>query len=560
MKSLLIEAVFIFLLSSALLEGATTLPSGPSVPSVVSSSRAESAQQVRESFSEVTSEQKKQAVSEKTETSTAVKIEATFDGDSGWILAFCFPKPVTYLAENRDGGVFIEFNQSVDSSDLIKVQNDLGYLLKRLANGYNSLFFVPERDIYYQTEVYGSIFILHLYPQTCGVAKSSRLLKIALARFFLEKRDYSSAFRAICPLVAEYPDDRDVLVLLSALEALLPRWLKSAKILAYLARLYPTDQDVRFLFADTITPHLSCLSFETDMKRTIHFAIEHYYWVRGEQLLCKNFHHVLYLGEEYGVDRAHVSSRLNSQGEGVGFLGNRSQSKIYLRNEWEDGSSATLKCYFTEGVVFGAGLETTMLWPKLQGTFSLFADWHKPYWEIFETIASFGREDRLKFRVTSVYNRWIDWNFEGGIHRVGIRHVPNGFYSLLASGDVFLHWLIPNPIFSLNYDFNAEYVQHETVRHGVNGPFTPVPLKSYEFHTLRPYFYYLWRKYWSFNAFAGETFNRLGTHAATWGISIDYFKPCPRSVEFEIGYFHYPSATVENANVDYVSARLAFRY
>jgi hypothetical protein len=189
------------------------------------------------------------------------------------------------------------------------------------------------------------------------------------------------------------------------------------------------------------------------------------------------------------------------------------------------------------------------------------ADWHRPYWELFETIASFGREDRLKFRLNSVYNRRINWNFEGGFHRVGIRHVPNGFNSLLASFDFNWNWLFTNPMIYFNYSLDAEYVQHLDVREGISGRlFNPVPLSSREFHTLRVYLTYQWRRYWYFTAFAGETFNRLGTQAETAGVSVRYVKPCPCGREFEIGLFRYPSATQQNANVDYLSAIFTWRY
>jgi hypothetical protein len=550
-----------FVSVSSSLFGAARLPSGPSIVPRSVSRTMEYGQSIREYFSKEATEKTSIASTQpNTDASLKIKMESYYDGMGGWIIHFFFPEAVVYTDECKEGGLFIEFNQSFESLDLGKVQENLGYLIKRFANGYNTLFLVPQIPLNYSLEANGQILTLYLYPQEEAVVEPSRNLRIAAARRLIEERDYFPAYCALSPLLHEYPGHKDILVLLANLEGLLPRWQISAKILDYLGSLYPNDRDIRDFYFETITPHCSYITFQSDIKRTIDFAIEHYYWIRAEQLLHINECHALYLGEWYGLDRAHVSSRVNDQGESVGFLGNRSQSRIYLRNEWESGLQGTANIYFTEGVVFGAGLETSWLWPKLQGTFTLMADWHRPYWELFEAIASFGREDRLKFRVTSVENRWINWDFEGGAHRVGIRGVPNGFTSLLVTGNFFLNLFFPNPVISLNYSLDAEYVTHLKEEDGIEGPFNPVPLSSREFHTLRFDFIYQWRRYWNFSAFGGITKNRLGTSAATAGVNVQYVKPVPCGLEFNFGIFRYPSATTENADVDFISTSLTFRY
>lgn len=484
-----------------------------------------------------------------------VKAKATPYGEGGWEIKFLFPETVTYTKTEEAGTLYLTLNQAVDALHLDKEEEKIGYLIRRFSNGYNSFYLVPKRAVFYQVEAEDKTLILRIVPNYQIKPVPTRLLKLAQARLLVEKRCYKKACAALNCLLKEYPCDKEAQVLLSGLEGLFPRWQRQVGILKGLHQAYPCDRDITFLLKEAAYPHAPRVKVERQVQWTITQATCQLYKLSAEELVGK----ALYLGEWLLAERGHITSVVNSQGNSEGFLGTRGQGRFYLRKELDNGSRYTGTLYAASGGVVGVGGKAVWLVPALQGDFGLMADWHRPYWATFESLAFFGREDIIKGRINSVFSRWLSWSVAAGFQNVGIRNVPNGFKAVQTSVEVFWNWKITNPGIALNYSLDAEYVFDRAVKIGENGaPFNPVPLTSWENHTLSIYYTYQWKTYWYLTIFAGETFNRLGNDNPTAGIALKYVCPC--FIEMELSAYRFPSTIVQGAVSKYFTGTLIWRF
>jgi len=191
----------------------------------------------------------------------------------------------------------------------------------------------------------------------------------------------------------------------------------------------------------------------------------------------------------------------------------------------------------------------------------LKGNWQRPRWEVFEALAFHGREDKVSLQINSVVNRRINWSIGSGGRRIGITNVPNGYTSILLATQFFFYCVNTNPSIAFNYTIDAEYVKQIKTKIGVSGqPYNPVPLTSFENHTLKFYLFYTWLNNFHLSCFGGETFNRLGTKDSTYGIDMKYVKPCPKGIEFELSAYKFPSITVQGAQAIFVTGTLSARF
>lgn len=491
-----------------------------------------------------------------------VRVEAIYIENGAWRLVFEFPERVEFCQELEGNDLYLKFNQTVDSDDLIKAQEQLGYIIKRFANGFNMIYLVAKRPVTYATLSFDNTFVLDVIPDYRYYLEETRRVKIAAARLLIDERNYDAAFCALSQLEEEYPNDKDARILLASLEGLLPQWQPQVEIIADLMDDYPADDDLVKLYKDAYCPHSPFVRFERQEQRTMGLGVYQIYGLQTEDFLFWNDSSVLYGGTKYQLYSGHLSSVINNQGLTEGFLGTRSQVNVYLRNEWECGAQVTANAYVQEGGIFGGGIFASKLLPQYQGEIFLRADWHRPYWAVFETLAHHGREDLVKLGMSSVYDRYLTFGLEGGMHRVGIAGTHNGFTSMLASAQVFLYLKLSNPMIGINYSLDAEYVKQEATKTSIDGnPYNPVPYTSFENHTLRGYIYYQWWDRWYFTAYGGETFNRLGINAPTAGSSLKYVKPCcPFGLEVELAYDRFPSTTNQGATAEYYTATVTARF
>lgn len=482
--------------------------------------------------------------------------------EGAWRLVFCFSKEVSY-EETYDecGGLSLSFDQRVDTADLAIVQEKLAYLMKRIANGYHVLYFLPERHVCFYTEKQGRYFILDIVPQYGCPEEATRLLKLARARLLVEEYFYYQAFEALEELLTLYPGDKDSLLLLGTLENLLPRWQKSFEIFSDLNFHYPCDENIKRLMHDVYYPHSSFVNFTRQIQQTPDFSVYQINRLTGEWIMNRTPWNTFYAGGIFDYTRGHLSTVVQGDGESEGFLGNRFQGTLYARKECVWGDAYTGRFYAGEGGVYGGGVEGFWLWPGIQGSFDLLFDWNRPYWELFETFEFYGRHDRILFEIDSVYDRYFDWDFGGGVQRIGISGVPTALVSILVSGDINWHLQVGNPIVTLNYGFEAQYVQYEKEKIDAAGErFVRVPLNSYEFHLFRAYLQWEFCYNWYFSGFGGVSLNRLGINDWTGGATLIYRKPCPCGWEAELSWVRIPSTNVSGAYTNYLTFSVTARF
>jgi hypothetical protein len=492
-----------------------------------------------------------------------IKARALPCGDGGWRICFEFPKPVFYRQCADACTLCLEFNQELANADFEEVQTALQFITLRFETGYNTLAIGTARPSVFCTQRLDNIFILDIYPNYNSTVFIPRVLKVARIRLLVEARLFGPAFCALKHFLTEYPEDRDGLVLLAELEEVLPRWQNAVAILSYLRLRLPYDTVVQAALHNAYYPHTSFVRFERQAVRYIDQAMEYIYRMSAEYIFNRTPEQFCYIGGNFEVHRGHIASGFitNLDGSTSGFKGTRYQGQLYLRKEVRDGTELTGIVYATEGVVMGGGVRYAFLVPCIQGRLALSADWHKPYWFTYETFVHFGREDRIYAEAEARYNRFFDQYLRGGVHRVGIEHVPDGWASVRLNGGAYGHFYVtPTADVALHYDFDAEYVFHNATRTNAAGEeFQPVPLSTYEFHTFKCEFVGLYG-YWEVTSGVGYTQNRFGTGGLNANIGLRYRKPCPCGWEVAIGASQFPSTTVPGAIEQELNLELTLRY
>jgi len=462
-----------------------------------------------------------------------------FCREESWSLHLTFPEEPLFQVEEQENSLLLTFNQQINPKELSNEQLS-SPLFKRIATGIHQLYFVSDNQISYETTECGKEFFLDIRLTPTAAKETTRSALIAEARLELERRHYATTRCLICSLEDDYPEDADVAILSSSLEGLYPRWQRQVQILENATEIYPENEDLATLLTDARSPHTPYLVYERQLEQIHGQAAIQINRAQGELILSQSCDATLYLGAQFQAWDGHLASVVNSQGVSLPFHGTQNQGALYLRNEYATGSWVGGWGYVQDGGFFGATLLGGMEIPQIQGNFWARGDFQKPYWELYETLEFHGRQDRFLASMDGIYNRTFTWQIGGGARRVGIEGVPNGYISTLANAELFLNLVIPNPTFALNYGLDAEYVLHSKTEIGINGlPFNPVPLTSFEFHSLRGYLFYTWSDRLFMTLFAGGTFNRLGINSPTGGAMIQYIKPCV--YEFLLSWARFPS-------------------
>ncbi|MBU6382791.1 MAG: hypothetical protein KGQ49_00310 [Verrucomicrobia bacterium] len=518
--------------------------------------RFQFSEQTRQYFSEELPPSAQKKGPHGSHTAKKVKITTCPMEEGGWQARFSFPYPVKVTHRIEGNRLYVDFNQTIDSPDLTDMQERLSYLISQFSNGVHTLYLAGKRDVSYQVASGDQWVEITIMPKEIDPAVSSRSLKIACARLQVENRHYKQGFAALDPL--QDTQDKDVAVLLAELEGLVPLWQRQVQVLDSALAQDPLDEDLYRLRQEAFSPHSSFLAYEWQWQDTLTLAIIRVNRVQEEAIIQRTYDHTLYLGADYQLWSGHVNSLSNTQGADVPFTGARNQGSVSLRNEWENGNFCKGTFYLQEQNVYGGGIAAGCLVPPLQGQFWISADYHRPCWEIFEAFAYHGREDKVEFQLTSVYNRYVNWEIGGGGRRVGITHTPTGYASILAHAEVDINLIITNPILAFHYSYEAEYVEYLKTKIGVEGPYNPVPLTSFEFHTVSAYLYFTCRENLFITIYGGETFNRLGIKSPNAGIEVKYVKPC--RFEMQMGAYQFPSQVAPGTAERFVLARVTARF
>ncbi|MBS0623936.1 MAG: hypothetical protein JSS62_04860 [Verrucomicrobia bacterium] len=478
-----------------------------------------------------------------------------------WQLIFNFPSAVSVDVQAEGSRVYLDFNQGVDSQDLVQVQQQMGTLIKRISTGYHRLEFFFQRPVEIESYVVDKTFELSVAPDLEICQTPTRDAKFSLARLFMEERWYAKTACYLKQLEKEYPCHPNLRVLEATLENLLPRWQRSYAILRDLNEQYPYQDDFRRLMYDVYCPHAPYALAQEQYQRTIGLARVYLTSFQAEARVSCSACAFNYVGGIFQPWYGRFTNIVYSDGTLAPFQSERNQGTLYARRELESGVSMSALMYAQDSTL-GGGAKLGYLWTAIQGHVLLEANWHRPCWEVFEAYAFQGREDAFRVEVDAVLNRYLNVAGKGGMRRVGITGVPNGYISALSSADVFWNLKLLHPQLTLNYGLDGEYIIYEKQSIGSNGePFTPVPYQTFEYHSLRLYLYHSVRDRLFLMMYGGETINRYGgMMAPTYGIDLRYVKPCPCGLEIDLSAYRFPSLIVSGATSDYYTAMITLRF
>lgn len=457
--------------------------------------------------------------------------------------------------------VLIETSSPISESNAQEVAEKLPPGILEFRAGFNTLLIktatpaaftvTAEKDLLSDTH-YLRIHMV-IYPKPF---EPSLALGLAKANLALRERNFTYACALLAYLRGQYPDNVDVMSLISIAQEATGKWICSLNWLAKAHCYNVRSENIWVAYREIYFPHSRFVGFERETQLTRSIAAEHYYRLHGEWVASRNLFRFLYYGIWAEEVRAHISELFSRDGIVEGFLGSRQRVYLKAKNVGIEGTELTGLFYVADGVVGAGGHWMTKF---DQGHVFAYADWHRPFWEIMETLVHFGSENRIGIGGRYVYNARLDGLIDIGLRDYGIKDNRRATRTIKIGGSANLFLTLKNPLISLNYILDAEYVYHEDEKRNPFGAiFQPVPLDSRENHTIRLVIRNIWRRWWAWGAFVGETFNRLGTHDLTMGVNFHYYFPC--GLEFDFLMERYPSTTNLGKRVDDIKAGVKWRY
>lgn len=396
---------------------------------------------------------------------------------------------------------------------------------------------------------------MHMYPKPFEASLPIEIAKVNLA---LRDCDYSLAACLLEQLVIRHPENSEVLSLVSALEASCGKWQAGLNWLYRAHMQRPCGEGIWTAFRDLYFQGSPFISLRREAEITQNNSVNQYLELRSAWIMNRNPERFIYI--EGSIERVEshmaVGAVVDENGLPIGFKGNRYRGFVRGRKLDVFGTESQYTVYMGEGVA-GVGARWHSRFD--QGNYFIYVDWNRPYWEINECLVHQGFISCGGTGAQYFYNARLDGALDVSLHQYGDNVARYATSTICVSGNTNWHLTLKEPFISLNYILDAEYVFAIEERVNPLGDlYQPVPLSSRENHTLRLEMHTTWRKWWTFGLFFGETFNRLGTHNPTAGISCHYFYPC--GLEIDLSAERYPSTTVGGSQVNDLKGVVKWRF
>ena len=195
-------------------------------------------------------------------------------------------------------------------------------------------------------------------------------------------------------------------------------------------------------------------------------------------------------------------------GNVISVNGHRWRGELSLAKFMDDSSVATGTLYANRDTA-GAGLAYQFV--NMLGTTGVYADWHKPYWDLLESVVEDGTRDRL-----AAWHLWRpnpDWSVrvDGGVNRYHIDDKTNIADAIGVQAFV-LRGLYDEPYIGLAYGFDGQYITSGVKHRDGKASNKLLPLRSQEIHSLIGIVSYDVSDDTSVEASAGYAVDRLGEH------------------------------------------------
>lgn len=450
------------------------------------------------------------------------------------LVTLTFPQPVRMREGASGRELLLLFDQPLDGARLDRIATELPGWVDGVQSGYDSLLLTVSGNVRFEVSKHATTVRLALTsvtrpgsppltPETAEEPGTVRL-SVVRARALLAAGELAAARDLLHELQALAPDDPEVLDLLAQTERQLGNPALAARLLGRLQALAPTRRDVATAAAELRREVGSRVRFET-LSLTYKDA--------DRQLVTRGRAEVMVtpaatLGAVVENRRLKRSNLQRADGSIDDFDGSRQRGEVYaeLRSAW----GLTHAGLFAAERTIGLGLTHQL--DALGGRTLFQAAWHEPYFETAEAIADAGTRDRLRIRHDRVLVAGLTAGLGASLNSYGIDGESGLTTSIGVEGGMRREILSGDPIVTVGYSLDAEYVQSHDTRINVQGAtYDVMPVDSREQHTLDMAVDGTVTEALRYSLFGGYVFDRLGGDGPTAGLNVVY-APLP---ELEMG-------------------------
>lgn len=237
------------------------------------------------------------------------------------------------------------------------------------------------------------------------------------------------------------------------------------------------------------------------------------------------------LSAQLEAQNDHIHSRtpfVDTRGALRSFSGNRQMGNLTLDKVWHNGDEANASLYGTDDSV-GAGAQYSA-WDRYGAT-TIQGNINKPDWDYPIMVIEHGTRDNIRLERRQIITPRFQATLGGGYNRYNLEDESNA--GSAAAWDLNLTYTFPvagsgpvgnELILAPGYNVAAEYFTHEKRETDITGTFLfkPLPISSYEVHTLSLTASKNFSSSFHGDVFGGYSVDRLGGNGPLFGAVLQY--------------------------------------
>lgn len=371
------------------------------------------------------------------------------------------------------------------------------------------------------------------------------------ARMKLETGEGYAAREALHELLANNPENPEVLGFTANAENYLRNWPRALKLLKKAQAMQPDNQDIAKLMRDINRLHAPNVFLDQEWR-----------------MLGDNDEFITTVGGNYMVDykwemgvllqhnEMDTTTIRRSNGEQGEFELDKQRAEVYMAHHWEDGEK--LKgSLFANNDTLGGGLYFNWLNPI--GYTGLAAEYHRPYWNFIESVADDVTRDRLEVNHAITLTGDITISAQAGLNNYNLDVRDDVFQSGFFGAQIAVPVVREPYYLAVGYGIDAEYKIDEDFLTDSNGvQFQSLPTRSREIHFLSLIGSYNFTEDTIGNATVGYAIDRLGEHGPSGEVRLTHYLTESTSVEGRASYGLSSADT--NDDVTRLGVQLKYRH
>jgi tetratricopeptide (TPR) repeat protein len=319
-------------------------------------------------------------------------------------------------------------------------------------------------------------------PDTVKADKQMGLrYELMHARTDLETGHIYNATKRLSALQPEYKDNPEVLGFTANAENYGGNWPEAATLLNKAQKIAPTDADILELKHDLRRDHAPNVTLDFEWVDYAH-TLENITTIKG---YVNATDHVI-VGASLQDNYEQGKNLRLSDGRVGDFNGNREQGEIYAMYHTTNGIRVQ-GSLFGNNDTAGAGGYFSFLNPL--GDTLVYAEYHKPYWDLPEAVLDDANRDRVAFLHTIKPTDRLTIDGGLGLNRYNTKDDSDVITSVSAQADI-VYRLIEGqmkvrPTINIGYGLDGEYTRTDKESFDSTGSVSrALPLFSREIHSV----------------------------------------------------------------------------